>query len=198
MGPKQLYKTGSRWPVTLLAVSVYKGIVRNLVIFIYVRKYGEDDIEIVFDAPTTSWVAVGWRPENSTKSCQSFPKDVPAPKGTDFHAMDCMDMVVGMGRGMLGRVGDYYTRDRSTPRVDAFWGGRDDLKSGAAWEEGGRTVMIFKRKVDGGVADQPLKGKTHFIWATGQSVGFYGEDQFKWHGGNRGQITIGMIYQDTK
>ena len=27
--------------------------------------------------------------------------------------------VIGKARGGLGRVGDYYTRDRSTPRLDA-------------------------------------------------------------------------------
>ena len=35
--------------------------------------------------------------------------------------MDCMDMVIGVARGNLGRVGDFYTRDRSTPREDSFW-----------------------------------------------------------------------------
>ena len=164
---------------------------------IFIRKYGEVDIEIVFDAPTISWVAVGWRPENLDKSCQTFPEDAPAPNGRDFHAMDCTDMVVGMARGEMGRLGDYYTRDRSTPRVDSFWGGVDDLDSGVVWEEDGRTVMIFRRKVGGGVADHPLEGKTHFIWATGQSDGFYGEDQFKWHSGNRGKLTIGKIGSTT-
>ena len=151
-------------------------------------------MEILFDAPTTSWVAVGWRPENSDKSCQSFPEDAPTPLGSDLQPMDCTDMVVGMARGMMGKIGDYYTRDRSTPRPDMFWGGRDDLLAGGVWEEGGRTVMVFRKNISGGVADQPLQGVTHLIWAMGQSGGFYGEDQFKWHGENRGKVVIGNIY----
>ena len=39
-----------------------------------------------------------------------------APRGVDFHAMDCIDMVIGTARGSRSRVFDYYTRDRSTPR----------------------------------------------------------------------------------
>jgi hypothetical protein len=34
------------------------------------------------------------------------------PKG-EFHAMDCVDMVIGMARGDASRIWDYYTRDRS-------------------------------------------------------------------------------------
>ena len=192
MEPVKLFKTGFRWTVALLEVRLVIP-QENLFMAIFTRKYGKDDIEVVFDAPTTSWVAVGWRPESSDKSCQTFPEDAPTPKGNDFHSMDCTDMVVGIGRGDMGRVGDYYTRDRSTPRVDSFWGGVDDLQSGAVWEEDGRTMMIFRRKIAGGIADHPLEGKTHFIWATGQNNGFYGEDQFKWHGGNRGKTTIGRI-----
>ena len=33
------------------------------------------------------------------------------PKG-EFHAMDCVDMVIGMARGDASRILDYYTRDR--------------------------------------------------------------------------------------
>ena len=78
-------------------------------------------MEMVMTAPTTSWVGLGWRPASATKSCQKFPEEFPQPKGRDFHAMDCMDMVIGVAREGLGRVGDFYTRDRSTPREDAFW-----------------------------------------------------------------------------
>ena len=37
-----------------------------------------------------------------------------APKGT-IHPMDCTDIVIGMARGPLHRVHDYYTRDRYKP-----------------------------------------------------------------------------------
>ena len=45
-----------------------------------------------------SWVGVGWRPADSTKTCQKFPEDAPAPRGNDFHAMDCTDMVIGFAK----------------------------------------------------------------------------------------------------
>ena len=72
-------------------------------------------------APTTSWIGLGWRPSSATKSCQQFPQQYSRYRAADFHAMDCMDMVIGVAREGLGKVGDFYTRDRSTPREDLFW-----------------------------------------------------------------------------
>ncbi len=46
-------------------------------------------------------------PEVKGKGVTSF-----TPKG-EFHAMDCVDMVIGMARGDASRIWDYYTRDRS-------------------------------------------------------------------------------------
>ena len=81
------------------------------------------ELELILEAATSSWLAVGWRPSDASKSCQSFPADAPAPLGKDFHAMDCTDVVAGMARGAMGSVADYYTRDRSTPRRDSLWVG---------------------------------------------------------------------------
>ena len=81
----------------------------------------DGEVEIVVEANTLSWVGVGWRPAGETKTCRSFPTDAPAPLGSDFHAMDCTDVVVGVAREGRGAVADYYTRDRSTPRRDSFW-----------------------------------------------------------------------------
>ena len=36
--------------------------------------------------------------------------------GNSFYHLELQ--VIGKARGGLGRVGDYYTRDRSTPRLD--------------------------------------------------------------------------------
>src|SRR5256885_7566966 len=36
-------------------------------------------------------------------------------------------MVVGAARGQYSRIGDYYTRDRSTPLMDAFYNGKDHI-----------------------------------------------------------------------
>ena len=52
-------------------------------------------MELVLSAPTTSWLALGWRPQASTKACQDFPSSLGGVLGKDFHPMDCTDMVVG-------------------------------------------------------------------------------------------------------
>jgi hypothetical protein len=68
---------------------------------------------VIVGKDTTSYVAVGWRPSDMTKSCQEFPAGPTPPKGRDFHAMDCMDVIIGTVHGDgKSRVGDYYTRDR--------------------------------------------------------------------------------------
>ena len=91
------------------------------------------------------------------------------PRG-EFHAMDCTDMVIGMARGDASRVFDYYTRDRSTPRVDSFWGGEDDLTAALAFERDGETTVLFRKKLkassfsDHDIADEEM----HVIWAIGQ------------------------------
>ncbi len=54
-----------------------------------------------------------------------------------------------MARGSLGRVLDAYTRDRSTPHPDPFFGGEEDLTAALAYEEDGETVVAFRRKVRG-------------------------------------------------
>ena len=63
--------------------------------------------------------------------------------------MDCTDLVIGAARGAFGRVGDFYTRDRSTPREDEFWGGSGSLTAALAYEEDGITTVAFRRKIAG-------------------------------------------------
>jgi len=128
------------------------------------------------------------------------------PRG-DFHAMDCTDMVVGMARGKASRVGDYYTRDRSTPQPDSFWDGEDDLSAAVGWEEDGVTTIIFRKKLSAnGPTDHTIGNEEmHVIWAHGQEEegytaspryspavpGFFKDDVLKYHGRtNRGQTTI--------
>ena len=85
----------------------------------------------------TSWTA-----ENYPPSSQYTPRK-------DFHAMDCTDIVIGVARGDYGRVLDYYTRDRSTPKVDSFFGGKDDLTAALAVEKDDLTTIIFRKKLLG-------------------------------------------------
>ena len=66
--------------------------------------------------------------------------------------MDCTDMVIGMARGSTSRVGDYYTRDRSTPRLDEVYGGTDSLTDAMGYEEDGVTTIMFRRKIKGKIS----------------------------------------------
>jgi hypothetical protein len=126
--------------------------------------------------------------------------------------MDCTDMVVGMARGNTHRIGDFYTRDRSTPRRDAFWDGEDDLTSAMGWEVDGVTTIVFRKPLQANSPTDHSIGmeEMHVIWATGQEQGayshspasgletgepsvpdFYKEDELKYHGKeNRGVVSI--------
>lgn len=92
-----------------------------------------------------------------------------APKH-DFNPMDCTDIVIGAARNQTSRVFDYYTRDRSTPRQDEFWGGANDLTASAGFEENGVTTIIFRRKLTStDVTDHSIVNDLmHVIWARGE------------------------------
>jgi len=62
--------------------------------------------------------------------------------------MDCMDVVVGSASGRWSRIGDYYTRDRSTPLFDSEYGGVDSLTAAIGEESGGYTTLLFRRKLE--------------------------------------------------
>ena len=89
--------------------------------------------------------------------------------------MDCTDMVIGMARGDASRIFDFYTRDRSTPRRDTFWGGTDDLTAALGWERDGETTILFRKRLssqhftDHDIVDESM----HVIWALGQEPGDY-------------------------
>ena len=44
-----------------------------------------------------------------------------------MHPMDCADIVIAKVKGNQYRILDHYTRDRSTPQEDEWYGGTDDL-----------------------------------------------------------------------
>lgn len=96
------------------------------------------------------------------------PKDY-TPKH-EFNAMDCTDIVIGTARGELSRIWDYYTRDRSTPRMDTFWGGKAELQATGGFEKDGVTTIVFRKKLeatepsDHSITDDLM----HVIWAKGQ------------------------------
>ncbi|XP_040570734.1 uncharacterized protein [Lepeophtheirus salmonis] len=154
----------------------------------------ESLFEGIITAKTTSYLAVGWRPDGLDKSCHDvFPTDAMKIIGRDFHPMDCLDIVLGAVKNGLSRVGDYYTRDRSTPQLDElFWGQSDDLKAAGGWEENGRTYIRFIKSVSAnGGSDQDFYGKVHLAWAHGRNDdSFYRQDEIKYHGKNRGYALI--------
>lgn len=84
--------------------------------------------------------------------------------------MDCTDIVIGTARGEMSRIWDYYTRDRSTPRLDTFYGGKSELTATGGFEKDGITTIIFRKKLS---ADEPTDHSItddlmHVIWAKGQ------------------------------
>uniref|UniRef100_T1JI04 EGF-like domain-containing protein n=1 Tax=Strigamia maritima TaxID=126957 RepID=T1JI04_STRMM len=72
---------------------------------------------------------------------------VPLVPSSRLHAMDCTDVVIGSARDGWGRVGDYYSRDQSTPQLDESLGGSDDLTAALAYEIDGVTTVAFRKKL---------------------------------------------------
>ena len=64
-----------------------------------------------------------------------------------LHPMDCTDIVIGTARGGRFRVFDYYTRDRSTPQMDSFYSGTQDIVGSVGREENGITEIKFWKKL---------------------------------------------------
>nr|XP_031827935.1 uncharacterized protein LOC116424971 isoform X3 [Nomia melanderi] len=134
----------------------------------------------------------------------------------DFNPMDCTDIIIGSARGNSHKIADYYTRDRSTPRKDDYWGGRDTLTAAMGFERDGVTTIMFRRKL---AANEPtdheiVDGNMQVIWAKGQEPGnyvhnppsgiekakvsvkdFYKADELKYHGhgSQRGALTLNFF-----
>lgn len=142
-----------------------------------------------------------------------------APK-EDFNPMDCTDIIIGTARNQSSRILDYYTRDRSTPRQDSFWGGTNDLTATGGFEEDGVTTIVFRRKLESkDITDHSIVNDLiHVIWARGQEPGkyihsppsglekeaasmqhFYQPDELKYHGHKtqRGVTQINF-FEETK
>ncbi|KAJ8306575.1 hypothetical protein KUTeg_017120 [Tegillarca granosa] len=162
--------------------------------------------------------------EGEPGSCGPAP-GVNVTTGDRPHSMDCVDMVIGSAKGQLSRIGDYYSRDRSTPLKDEFYGGSDDLTGGLGFEDdNGFTTIVFRKKIrameptDHSFIDKPM----HVIWARGQDEGnyvhnkqtpsgidgvttqvsdpqYYKVDELKYHGftGHRGTTTINFFTEPT-
>jgi len=155
----------------------------------------QETLEGIIIAKTTSYVAIGWRDASVSKDCQRFPENVKPPvTPKQLHLMDCQDIVIGKVRNGLSNIGDYYTRDRSTPRRDDFFSGDDDLESAVGFEVDGTTTIIFRKPTMAQHgSDNSFVNTVQLIYAFGQEgVDFYTEDELKYHSGNRGsRVTYG-------
>ncbi|XP_078670099.1 uncharacterized protein LOC144910655 [Branchiostoma floridae x Branchiostoma belcheri] len=154
-----------------------------------------------------------------TAEAEPEPEGEPENGGGSLHAMDCTDMVIVVTRGAVYRVDDCYTRDRSTPRRDRWYGdgGGDSLTAAIAKEENGVVTARFRKKLhadesqDHGIDMLPM----HVIWARGQEPGgyshvpnsaietcavsdyaYYQPDELKYHGTaqtQRGALTMNFF-----
>ncbi|XP_028170517.1 uncharacterized protein LOC114360136, partial [Ostrinia furnacalis] len=108
----------------------------------------------------------------------------------------------------------------STPRVDTFWGGHDDVTAAAGFEENGVTTIMFRKKIkakeptDHSIVDDLM----HIIWARGQEPNkyvhsppsgiekgtaatgdFYRQDELKYHGhGSQRGVTRINFFEEAK
>lgn len=64
--------------------------------------------------------------------------------------------------GNLHRIQDMYTRDRSTPRTDKFYGGEDSLTSAVGSQVDGVTTIVFRKPVQGIYKFSPIFAKVYF------------------------------------
>ena len=113
--------------------------------------------------------------------------------------MDCLDIVLGTVRNGKSRISDYYTRDRSTPRLDKqFWGGKDDLTDAIGWQTDGITYIKFRKTIKGsGGSDRKFYGNLHLAWAHGQDPTtnpFYRNGELKYHGPHKGFSELRNYY----
>ena len=70
--------------------------------------------------------------------------------------MDCNDMTIGLAYGNLHQVRDYYTPDRSTPRLDEVYGGSQSLTAAVASQDGDILTVIFRKKLTGEIYLDPF------------------------------------------
>ncbi len=103
-------------------------------------------------------------------------------------------------------------KKRSTPQLDSFYGGRQDLTAALGFERDGQTVILFRRKLNSSDEADHIIGADpmQVIWARGQEHGkyvhsppsglekesasiadFYKADELKYHGkGDQRGVTV--------
>uniref|UniRef100_A0A914VU97 DOMON domain-containing protein n=1 Tax=Plectus sambesii TaxID=2011161 RepID=A0A914VU97_9BILA len=89
--------------------------------------------------------------------------------------MNCLDIVIGSVHNGRSRIADHYTRDQSTPLLDAWYYGSESLTAAYGVERDGRTLIIFRRSIEASEkTDHSLgPGEKFVVWAKGQELGHY-------------------------
>lgn len=70
--------------------------------------------------------------------------------------MDCTDIILGSAQGAFSRVHDSFTKDRSTPKFDTYYGAGNSLTAAIGSETNGETTILFRRKLAGKNSIQKL------------------------------------------
>jgi len=58
-------------------------------------------------------------------------------------------MVIMAARGQRSRIYDAFSRDRSTPKADTYYGAENSLTAAIGEEVNGETTIIFRKKLEG-------------------------------------------------
>ncbi|CAD5226256.1 unnamed protein product [Bursaphelenchus xylophilus] len=149
----------------------------------------KDELEVILDFKTESYVALGWRPTNIPRSCRLFPNldnkkeessqtagYAKSALDASLHGMDCTDIIMAsVVHGDFLHIEDMYTRDRSTPISDNILDGEQSLTTAYGIQRNERTIVMFRRGIrEIEPSDHPLgPGEMHFIHAKGQQQGSY-------------------------
>ncbi|VDM65403.1 unnamed protein product, partial [Strongylus vulgaris] len=132
------------------------------------------------------------------------------------NAMECTDMVIGSVVNGRGRVQDFYSTSKASPRPDTVYGGKDSLTAASAFNEDGVTTVVFRKKLRADDEwDHTINGPMTVIWAKGADPNnyqhttggapiqadpnFFNSNSFKYHGRNhRGVLTIDFQEESKK
>uniref|UniRef100_A0A8R1HRB0 EGF-like domain-containing protein n=1 Tax=Caenorhabditis japonica TaxID=281687 RepID=A0A8R1HRB0_CAEJA len=143
---------------------------------VYSRRV-DNEVEVIMDFSTKSWLYLGWRPTELSTSCRLFPiledtrgrsnemdevarrefvaKPV-MPKNNGYtelglksslHPMDCVDVIMTSVRKGRLFISDFYSRDRSTPLEDYWYDGEMSLSAAYGTQVDDRTIVMFRREL---------------------------------------------------
>jgi hypothetical protein len=185
-------------------------------------------IKYRFTGSQPEWVGFGFKPKDLGLDCQAHsPGWNPNTATRNFtagddkdsdawaegekvgnHPMDCTDMVIVKVRGSQFRILDHYTRDRSTPQEDEWYGGSDDLIAATGKVEDDVMFASFVKPIRSGdkFDHNIIDSEMWLLGAHGQVFGnynpaipaaaagqtgslitdFYRPLELKFHGVNRG------------